>query len=132
MVTANDSRRCTVARHTPNKRSLRSSFLCRLYRQHFDGPTGSSGSGVDGRFTELDACLPSFELMTPVCRRSPPTVQARSAGGDRQLGGRSVKATEIDWRSEPQPAVGQLKTDQSHSRCPAECRRHLGPVLREG
>lgn len=83
MVTANDSRRCTVARHTPNKRSLRSSFLCRLYRQHFDGPTGSSGSGVDGRFTELDACLPSFELMTPVCRRSPPTVrqEARAVTG---------------------------------------------------
>jgi hypothetical protein len=38
------------------------------------------GSDPDSQYGELAACLPSLELMTPVCRRSPTTVPARGAG----------------------------------------------------
>ena len=121
MVTANDSRRCTVARHTPNKRSLRSSFLCRLYRQHFDGPTGSSGSGPDGQSGEIAACLPTLDLMTPVADARHRLSQQEAWADDRQLGGRSILATEVGRRSGPQPAVGQFKTGKSHATPRSTC-----------
>jgi hypothetical protein len=53
-LTAEGGSRCTAARQAPNKGSPGNSFLCRLYRQHFDGPTGSSGSVSISREPDLD------------------------------------------------------------------------------
>jgi hypothetical protein len=70
----------------------------------------ADGSRLDSGSDELAARLPSFKLKVPVCGRSPPTVPVTTCAGDRQLGGRSIPANEVSWRSEPQAAVPQFKT----------------------
>jgi hypothetical protein len=68
MISSGDTKdRSTIGR--PPAISDRSPALCerQLSGERSGPPCGCSGSGPDSQSGELAACLPSFELLTPIC-----------------------------------------------------------------